>query len=106
MNACAGRDSFNRDVGYASCGRTCPRCNGAMHRIPRRFVDYLVSIFMTVHRYRCDAMNCSWEGCLRAKRHSRACGGSGVPYHERTYVLGSSRMGEGTDKSGADKPPR
>lgn len=64
-----GGDSL-RETGYSSSpGHTCPRCNGAAYRVPRRFVDLLMSTFMTVSRYRCRSMDCGWEGNLRVKRH-------------------------------------
>ena len=59
---------------YSDAGRSrdsgrprCPVCNGTTYRIPRRFVNLLLSIFMPVRRYRCRAMSCSWEGNLREK---------------------------------------
>lgn len=96
MNTGAGGNSQINDRGYAASGRACPRCNGAIQRVPRRFADYLVSVFMTVHRYRCNTMNCGWEGCLRAKRHPLSGEKPGATYHERIYVLGTPRMGEVT----------
>ena len=58
------------DTGYSSPGCACPRCNGAATRVARRFVDLLVSMAITVSRYRCRSMDCSWEGNLRVKRHA------------------------------------
>jgi hypothetical protein len=49
-------------------GRSCPRCNGAVYRVPRRFIDRCVSLFKPVHRYRCSEMGCQWEGNLPAKQ--------------------------------------
>lgn len=46
----------------------CPRCNCTVYRVPRRFVDRLLSPFMRIFRYRCDAMDCNWEGNLRVTR--------------------------------------
>ena len=46
----------------------CPRCDGAVIRMPRRFVDRLVSIVVPVHRFRCRSFGCNWEGNLREKR--------------------------------------
>jgi len=43
----------------------CPRCHSPAYRVPRRFVDVLLSVFVAMHRYRCSAMGCSWEGNLR-----------------------------------------
>jgi hypothetical protein len=40
-----------------------------VYRIPRRVADLLLSVFVSVHRYRCDSMGCNWEGNLRNKRH-------------------------------------
>ena len=51
--------------GPAPPTRACPRCNRSIYRIPRRFVDRLLSIFVPVHRHRCDEMGCHWEGNLR-----------------------------------------
>jgi len=46
----------------------CPRCHSVAYRMPRRFVDVLLSVFVAVQRYRCSAMGCSWEGNLRVSR--------------------------------------
>ncbi|MBL8375406.1 hypothetical protein [Accumulibacter sp.] len=48
--------------------RACPRCNGWVYRIPRRFVDGLLNILAPVHRYRCRSVTCGWEGNLRVRR--------------------------------------
>lgn len=48
--------------------RACPRCNGWVFRIPRRFVDGLMNILTPVHRYRCRSPGCSWEGNLRVQQ--------------------------------------
>ena len=62
-----GRPEF---ASYASPGCACPGCNGATTRIPRRLVDLLASMFITVSRYRCDSRACNWEGNLRVKRRA------------------------------------
>lgn len=50
--------------------RTCPNCNsrGSVHRVQRRLIDRALSLFVSVQRYRCDAMGCDWEGNLPAER--------------------------------------
>lgn len=50
--------------------RTCPRCNGWVYRVPRRFIDGLTSILAPVHRYRCRSVGCGWEGNLSVKREA------------------------------------
>jgi hypothetical protein len=42
----------------------CPRCNASAIRIPRRFIDRVISVVHPVHRYRCHSFICSWEGNL------------------------------------------
>ena len=55
----------------------CPRCHSAAYRVPRRFVDVLLSAFVALRRYRCSAMGCSWEGNLRVSTlRSKAIGSS------------------------------
>jgi len=65
--------------GPAPPARTCPRCNGSVYRVPRRVVDRLLSVFVAVHRHRCDEMGCYWEGNLRnlpaTQRAPEACAG-------------------------------
>ena len=55
--------------GYSSSGCSCPRCRGPAIRVPRRFVDLLTSMFITVSRFRCKSKDCGWEGNVRVKRH-------------------------------------
>lgn len=55
-------------VSYTSPGGTCPRCKGPAVRIPRRLPDLLLSMFVTVGRFRCTAEDCGWEGRMRVKR--------------------------------------
>ena len=43
----------------------CPQCRGRLHRIPRRFIDRLLGLFVRSGRYRCLAYPCGWEGRLR-----------------------------------------
>lgn len=66
MNIDGGRQDY---VSYSSPGCACPRCKGHTIRVPRRFVDLLMSMFISVSRYRCHSMDCGWEGNLRVKRH-------------------------------------
>ena len=55
----------------------CPRCHSPAYRVPRRFVDVLLSAFVAMRRYRCTAMGCSWEGNLRVSTlRSKAIGSS------------------------------
>jgi len=64
-SAMNGTSGFGQSV--ASYGQPCPVCNASTHRISRRFIDRLLSIFMPVRRYRCQSMKCTWEGNLRVK---------------------------------------
>ena len=44
----------------------CPKCNGPVVRVRRRFVDRLLSLVKPTRRYRCFAKGwgCDWEGNL------------------------------------------
>ena len=46
----------------------CPACRGVAGRVPRRFIDRLVSRFIPRYRYRCQSLDCAWEGNLSAVR--------------------------------------
>ena len=48
--------------------RSCPVCQSSVIRVARRPVDKLVSMFRLVHRYRCSAHTCKWEGNVRYVR--------------------------------------
>ena len=48
-----------------SSGPVCPACGSGLNRIPRRFIDRLISIVHYVHRYHCQSFVCNWEGNLR-----------------------------------------
>jgi len=67
LNAAGG--GHPDQAGYSSPGCTCPHCNAPATRVPRRLVDLLLSMFVTVSRYRCRSMDYGWEGNLRVKRH-------------------------------------
>jgi hypothetical protein len=59
----------------------CPCCRGNLIRIWRRPSDRLLSMFIPLHRYRCDAHDCRWEGNIRRSRTGRvsAARGSRAP---------------------------
>ena len=51
----------------------CPQCqrsgsSGQLMRVHRRFVDRVISLFRPLRRYRCQSMDCDWEGNLPAGR--------------------------------------
>jgi len=78
MNAPASRDIGRPEyASYSSPACTCPRCNGAATRVPRRLADLLASMFVTVSRYRCRSRECGWEGNLRVKRRTLLYQGPG-----------------------------
>lgn len=62
----------------------CPSCEGRLYRVPRRFVDLIVSKFTPVRRYRCFSVACCWEGNLR---HASVAYGTSGPDGERQYIL-------------------
>ena len=43
----------------------CPACQSGLNRVPRRFIDRLLSIVYPVHRYHCRSFACNWEGNVR-----------------------------------------
>jgi hypothetical protein len=43
----------------------CPDCHSSLNRVPRRFIDRLVSLVYPVRRYHCRSFDCDWEGNLR-----------------------------------------
>jgi hypothetical protein len=44
------------------CLPACPRCKNSVIRIPRRFIDRVISVVHPIHRYRCRSFICNWEG--------------------------------------------
>ena len=58
-----GQDTTNSLT--TSARTVCPRCQGSVYRIPRRFIDLLITLLIPVRRYRCREMGCSWEGNVR-----------------------------------------
>lgn len=60
--------------GQSCPGPACPRCNGPLLRVRRRVIDLVISLFVPVRRYRCDALGCTWEGNLRADRDAPVSG--------------------------------
>jgi hypothetical protein len=49
-------------------GRHCPACSAPLDRVHRHAVDRWVSLFRSVHRYRCIDPACGWEGVLGRDR--------------------------------------
>lgn len=45
-------------------GRHCPACGGVLTRLHRDALDRFVSLFRSVHRYRCIDASCGWQGVL------------------------------------------
>ena len=56
----------NRVIVRHAHGLACPRCRSPVYRVPRRWLDVLMSIFQPVRRYHCRSLLCSWKGNLRA----------------------------------------
>lgn len=56
---------MSRSAGEAPSRPACPRCAGAVNRVPRRLMDRLVSALVPVRRYSCRTLACHWEGALR-----------------------------------------
>jgi hypothetical protein len=54
--------------GKTNIKRTCPLCAEQVIRIHRRPIDYLLSLFAPVHRFRCPEISCQWEGNLPVRR--------------------------------------
>jgi RNase P subunit RPR2 len=40
----------------------CPICDEPVYRVSRRWVDRLISRFISVQRYKCLSPLCGWEG--------------------------------------------
>lgn len=62
--------------------RLCPRCRQETRRVQRHFTDRVLSLFVTLFRYRCDKPQCGWEGL--------ACRGPAgtAAYEEDSHVPG------------------
>ena len=43
----------------------CPVCGSMLNQIPRRRVDRLLSVVVSVRRFSCYSSVCGWEGILR-----------------------------------------
>jgi len=40
----------------------CPRCGDGLHRIHRKPLDRLISVYVPVRRYHCRSDRCGWKG--------------------------------------------
>lgn len=56
----------------AGLGHRCPSCGAPVQRVHRHVADRALSVFRTVHRYRCVAASCGWEGRLRSLTADRS----------------------------------
>ncbi len=70
----------------------CPVCKGSLYRVPRSFLDRVLSVFVPVCRYRCHSWACGWEGNLRASGDSPSREGRSGVYGGRRRKLEASRM--------------
>ena len=85
-------NAFPDDRAHSANGPACARCNGLVYRIPRRFADKILSMFLLVHRYRCRSWSCGWEGLLRATEHSLPEGSRESEYDGGSHAPEPSRM--------------
>lgn len=53
---------------------SCPECRGATLRIWRRPVDRLSALLMPARRYRCQSLQCQWEGNIRQRPRAMPSG--------------------------------
>jgi hypothetical protein len=42
----------------------CPQCGGSVSRIPRRGLDRMLGMLVSIRRFRCMGFGCQWEGNL------------------------------------------
>jgi hypothetical protein len=71
-----------------SASPVCPECQSSLNRVPRRFIDRLLSLVYPVHRYHCRSFMCNWEGNLRytaALSHWEALGAQSDLQSPRGY---------------------
>lgn len=71
-------------------GKHCPDCGGPLERVHRHALDRWVSLFRSVHRYRCTQPGCEWQGLLG--REVVAHPGSHSPWRGRVlwFLVGAS----------------
>lgn len=53
----------------------CPACGSVVWRVRRRLGDRLASLFGPVHRYRCQNIDCGWEGTEMPSRPATSIAG-------------------------------
>lgn len=58
-----------------------------MDRIPRRTLDFMISVIVPVRRYRCLSRRCEWEGRLRKRPDSYSNDARGDSYTARRPFL-------------------
>lgn len=55
--------AHSRNQRYASV--SCPECGRReLQRVPRRLVDRLLGMFVTLRRFHCGDRHCNWTGNL------------------------------------------
>jgi hypothetical protein len=50
---------------FSVASERCPACGDIVSRIPRRPIDRILSVFVSMRRYRCPNVLCVWEGNVR-----------------------------------------
>lgn len=63
------RYPLQTDAGSAS-SHPCPTCGGKIHRMRRRPIDRVTSLWAEKRRYRCANFSCRWEGNLALDRNA------------------------------------
>lgn len=70
-------------------GGHCPACGGPLERTHRHLPDRVISLFRTVHRYRCLDMHCGWTGLL-GRDHPSAPASRRWPMAASWFLLGAA----------------
>src|SRR5450631_1792585 len=64
------RSGYREREGRVASAPACPRCNGKVKKIHRRWPDRLLSVVHSVRRYRCRSEACGWQGLRATPRAS------------------------------------
>lgn len=73
-------------------GGHCPACGSPLVRLHRHALDRWISVFRSVHRYRCTDASCAWEGLVGREPAGSTPAASATWFSRLAWMLGGATL--------------